>query len=107
MPVGVDFPDKPWLESALTDHVMDAVSRIEGITVVASGPTSRNIDPQERGRRLDVQALLLTRLEEMPNGSRLSARLVTTDSGELFWQSSFESPMLWSAAVRSRDWHAR
>ena len=92
MPVVVEFPGEPWLGRALTDHVMRAVSRIEGITVVASGPASGIIEPQKQGNRLDVQALLLTRLEEMPRGSRMSARLVATEDGALLWQSSFESP---------------
>jgi serine/threonine-protein kinase len=91
MPVVVEYPEEPWLERALTDHVMRAVSRVEGITVVASGPASGVIEPQEQGNRLNVQALLLTRLEAMPKGSRMSARLVATDDGALLWQSSFAS----------------
>ena len=91
LPVHVEIPDVPWLEGALTDHVMNAVSKIEGITVVASNRASGDLEREEIVSRLKVEALLLTRLEELPNGSRLSARLVAAEHSELLWQSSFES----------------
>lgn len=46
---------------------------------------------EETGNRLNVEAILSTRLEKLPSGSRLSAQLVATSDGALLWQSSVES----------------
>jgi serine/threonine-protein kinase len=92
LPVVVDIPDQPWLVEALTDHVMRAVSRVEGVTVVASPETSRSVDPVDHGQRLNVDALLLTRLERESGVSRLNAQLVGADDGALLWHASFDSP---------------
>ena len=91
LPVAVDMADGAWLEQALTDHVMRAVSVIEGVTVVAASQLSDDADFQEQVERLGVRALLLSRLEETPAGSKLSAQLVDSHDRELLWQSSFNS----------------
>lgn len=92
LPVDVDIPEEPWLVEALTDHVMRAVSRVEGVTVVASPEISRSIDLIDHGQRLNVDALLLTRLERTSGVSRLNAKLVGADDGALLWHASFDSP---------------
>lgn len=92
LPVAVDIPQEPWLAQALTDHVMRAVSRVEGVTVVASPQTARDLDLIEHGERLNVDALLLTRLEKESAGSRLNAQLVAVGDGALLWHASFDSP---------------
>ena len=91
LPVAVGLANGEWLEQALTDHVMRTVSVIEGVTVVAATRLSDDADIQANVARLGVDALLHSRLEQAANGSKLSAQLVSVASGELLWQSSFES----------------
>lgn len=92
LPVVVDIPEEPWLVEALTDHVMRAVSRVEGVTVVASPETSRSVDLIDHGERLNVDALLLTRLERESGVSRLNAQLIDAEDGALLWHARFDSP---------------
>ncbi|HZD53130.1 MAG TPA: winged helix-turn-helix domain-containing protein [Woeseiaceae bacterium] len=80
-----------WLATALTDHLMRAVSRIEGVTVVTYSGAAAGIDPPDIGRRLNVEAVLLSRLERLPESTRLSARLVSTGDSRLIWSSSVDS----------------
>lgn len=91
LPISVTGSDSEWLEPALADHLMHAVSRIEGVTVVTSTTDANNIDVQKHGQELNVEALLLTRLEEIPSGSVLSARLVSVAHGALLWSTSLNS----------------
>ncbi len=92
LPVVVDASIEPWLAQALTDHVMLAVSRVEGVTVVASPAKARDIDLVDHGKRLNVNALLQTQLERQSDGSRLSAKLLDARDGALLWHASFDSP---------------
>lgn len=79
------------LAPALTDQLMRAVSRIEGITVVSSGPHQAGmLDPRALGETLNVQALLVGRVETGAKGPRLSARLVSTRNGGLLWSSNLD-----------------
>ncbi len=80
-----------WLAAALTDRLVETVSRIEGVRVVAHGSTARfsiRSDPAEIGRQLGVDAVLLTRLA--PEGDRtvLRARLVSARDGSVLWTYS-------------------
>lgn len=88
-----------WLPVALTDHLIAAVAKIEGVTVVAGHGLSPGADPQVSGSRLNVDALLLTRLERRGDESRLSATLVSTDDGRVLWTSSVDTPEISSDGV--------
>jgi serine/threonine-protein kinase len=95
LPIRTAFEAEPWLAPALTDHLMQAVSRIEGVTVVtpsfaADGGTTP--DPTALAARLDVDALLLSTLEPTSNGVRLRTQLVHADSGSLLWSSVVQPP---------------
>ncbi len=79
---------------------MRAVSRIEGITVVSSGPHQPGmLDPRALGEKLNVQALLIGRVETGAKGPRLSARLVSTRDGGLLWSSNLDPGRFGGAAV--------
>jgi len=91
LPLSVAGSTSEWLRPALSDHLMRAVSRIEGVTVVSSNADPDDIDIQSHGEDLNVEALLLTRLEPTSTGSALSARLVAVSDGTLLWSATVES----------------
>lgn len=98
-----------WLAPALTDHLMQAVSRIEGITVVASGLEPRDsdaADPQAVGRRLQVEAVLASALESADGTPELRSRLIATSDGRLLWSSSVETEAQLAGKERI-EWLAR
>jgi serine/threonine-protein kinase len=90
MPIEGSGGGEPWLASAMTHHLLHSVSRIEGVTVVTimdSGAEALQSSPD----RLDVDAILYSRLEQLPEYIRLSSRLVATDGGDLIWSASVDS----------------
>jgi len=91
LPLAVPGAGSEWLKPALTDHLMHAVSGIEGITVVSSTIETSNLDVQAHGADLNVEALLLTRLERISSGSALRAQLVAVEDGALLWSTVVQS----------------
>ncbi len=91
LPLALTDAGSEWLKPALTDHLMRAISGIEGITVVSSTIESSDINVQSHGADLNVEALLLTRLERTSSGSALSARLVAVGDNALLWSAVFAS----------------
>ena len=109
LPIRPGTGEEAWLAPALTDHLMQAVSRIEGITVVASGleaGDSAAEDPQAIGRRLRVEAVLASALESADGTPELRSRLVATNDGRLLWSSSLETETRLSGKERI-EWLAR
>jgi len=91
VPMEGDPGTEDWLAVALTDRLVETVSRIEGVRVVAHGstaPFSTRSDPAEIGRRLGVDAALLTHLAREGDRTVLRARLVSTRDGAVVWTYS-------------------
>lgn len=86
-----------WLKPALSDHLIRAVSRIEGVTVVRSNADADDLDIRAHGQALDVEALLLTRLQQSSSGSVLSAQLVRVDDSALLWTTAVDSSYQFSS----------
>jgi len=91
MPMAVVADEPAWLATALTDHLLHTVSRIEGITVVAPGSIDAGTGPEVAARRLNVDAILASRFERTAAGSAISARLVSASDSELLWSASVAS----------------
>lgn len=91
LPLSVPEGGPGWLKPALTDHVMHAISGIEGITVVSSTIETTDLDVQTHGKDLNVEAVLLTRLARTSSGSALSARLVAVEDNASLWSAVVDS----------------
>ena len=103
LPLSVPDPASDWLKTALSDHLMRAVSRIEGVTVVSSSVDTDDFDIRALGSDLNVEALLLTRLERTSSGSALSARLVTVQDSALLWSAMVESDYEFSSGDQVQE----
>ncbi|MEJ2257534.1 MAG: tetratricopeptide repeat protein [Woeseiaceae bacterium] len=93
MPMISESAEQDWLATALTDHLLHTVSKIEGITVVAPGLIDPETRPEIAAMRLNVDAILASRFERTAEGSAIETRLVAARDGEL----------LWSARIASRE----
>ncbi len=85
--------DEEWAASALSDQLNLTVSRIEGITVVARGSASQfspASDPIEIGERLNVDAVLISKLDRSEGAARLQSELVSTRDGGVLWSFRLE-----------------
>lgn len=94
LPIRPEPGGEAWLAPALTEHLMQAVSRIEGVAVVASGlepGSAMPVDPQAMGRRLQVEAVLASTIESSGGKPELRSRLIATSDGRLLWSFSVES----------------
>ena len=103
LPLSVTGSTSEWLKPALSDHLMRAVSRIEGVTVVSSNADPDDLDIQSHGKDLNVEALLLSRLEQTTSGSALGARLVAVDDSSLLWSASVESDYEFSSGEQVQE----
>ena len=103
LPLEVPGARSEWLKPALSDHLMHAVSRIEGVTVVSSSADSDDLDIKAHGAALNVEALLLTRLERTSSGSALSARLVAVDDSALLWSAVVDSEYEFSSGDQVQE----
>ena len=103
LPLSVPDTASDWLKTALSDHLMRAVSRIEGVTVVSSSVGANGLDIRTLGDDLNVEALLLTRLERTSSGSALSARLVTVQDSALLWSAIVESDYEFSSGDQVQE----
>jgi len=97
LPLSAPDSGPGWLQPALTDHVMHAVSSIEGITVISSTVDTDDLDVQAHGKDINVEAILLTRLDRNSTGSTLSARLVAVEDNALLWSAIVDSDYQFSS----------
>lgn len=100
LPVVVSEQENQWLSTALTDHMIRAVSGIEGISLVLASGVQPGTQPAELRDALDVEAMLLARLEVVPKGSRLSAQLMSTTDSSLLWSASVDSTEILSSDLQ-------
>lgn len=97
LPVQAPDAEPEWLKPALSDHLVRAISRIEGVTVVTSNTDADNLDIKSHGEDLGVEALLLTQLQQSPSGSTLLARLLAVNDGSLLWSAAVDSDSQFSS----------
>jgi TolB-like protein/DNA-binding winged helix-turn-helix (wHTH) protein len=84
--VGDPAPD--YVSEGLTDGLVSALSRIEGLSVIARGSTrsvAKDADPRELGRALGVPAYLTGTVRRGDGTVRVAVRLVDTSEGRVLW----------------------
>jgi serine/threonine-protein kinase len=87
LPISGTFEEE-WLGAMLTDHLIETIAKIEGVAVIARGSTAQftpDADPRDVGRRLGVDAVLLTRFAPSVDGVRLQSQLVSARDGSVLW----------------------
>ena len=87
LPIQGEF-EEPWLASTLTEHLIQTVARIEGLAVVArvtAAQFSAESDPRDIGRRLDVDAVLVSEYTRDGEEARLYSQLLSARDGSLLW----------------------
>ena len=93
IPVAHQNPDDEWMASALTNHLTDTLSRIEGLSVIARGSTillTDLSDPVQLGQALGVDALVLSQLERKDKYVGMRAQLVSAADGQVLWSFNVE-----------------
>ena len=97
----------PLIGLAITDSLIDRLGRFDPVVVRPTGAVHsyRNHanDPAAVGRTLQSDAVVDSSFEQMPDGVRLSARLVRSEDGAALWQGEFADSGGTAAAVAAAD----
>ena len=82
-------PNDEYLIDGLTEGLISALSRIEGLKVISNRSVfafkGKEIDPREVGKRLGVMSVLEGSLQKSKDSARVSVRLVSTEDGRVLW----------------------
>ena len=86
-------PDAEYLSDGIADSILQALSRLPGLRVLARTTLSRyrrrEVDPQAVGRELDVRALLSGRVFHRAEALIVKCELVDTRDGSLLWGENY------------------
>src|ERR1700690_3869697 len=92
---GTRDPDSEYLSDGITDSLIDQMSRVRALTVMARATVFRfkgSTDPQEVGRKLGVGAVLTGRISRREGRLSISAELVNVATGARLWGETFDRP---------------
>jgi TolB-like protein/DNA-binding winged helix-turn-helix (wHTH) protein/Tfp pilus assembly protein PilF len=82
-------PENEYLSDGLTESLISALSRIEGLKVISRGSVfgfkGKEIDPREVGRRLGITTILEGSVLKSKDSVRVSMRLVGAEDGRVLW----------------------
>lgn len=86
--------DQEYFSDGLTDELITALSRVEGISVAARTSSfqfkNRQVDVNEIGRLLHVGAILEGSVRRSGNRVRITAQLVSTRDGYELWADAYD-----------------
>ncbi len=97
--------DQSYLGEALTDELIDVLSRTRGLRVLGSGATSKyrtDRDPRAVGADLGVDAVVDATVHSSAKQVRVAVRLVEVASGTQLWSERFDSGLEDLFAVQER-----
>lgn len=85
-------PSNEYLAAGLTEGLIDALSRIEGLKVISRASVfrfkEREVDPRQIGQQLGVTAFIEGGLRKDQESTRASVRLVSTKDGRVLWRDN-------------------
>ena len=85
-----------YLAAGLTDNIINHLSRISGLRVMARSVVFRYLrkegDAQKSGRELGVNAVLVGKISSAPTGVSIVVELVSVSTGWQLWGASFDAP---------------
>jgi serine/threonine-protein kinase len=88
-------PDAEYLGDGLTESLIDQMSRVPSLKVMARAMVLRfkgTADPQEAGRKLGVGAVLTGTVSRRGNDLSISAELVEIPTGTRLWGQKYDRP---------------
>ncbi len=92
---GTREPDNDYLSDGITESLIDQMSRVRALTVMARATVFRlkgSQDPREAGRKLGVGAVLTGRIFRRENRLSISAELVDVATGARLWGDKYDRP---------------
>ena len=88
-------PEVEYLVQGIADHIINNLSRISNLRVMARSAVFRyrkkEIDPQQAGKDLGAQVVLVGKINSEPGQNVIDVELVDTSTGWQLWGESFDS----------------
>lgn len=89
-------PENEYLADGLTEALISALSKTEGLKVISRGSVfafkGKQIDPRDVGRQLGVMTIMEGDLVESEGAARVAVQLVSATDGRLLWSGeNFDS----------------
>jgi TolB-like protein len=88
-------PEVEYLVQGITDNVINNLSRISKLRVMSRSTVLRyrtkEIDPQQAGRDLGAQVVLVGKISSRPDHNVIDVELVDASTGWQLWGESFDS----------------
>jgi TolB-like protein/Tfp pilus assembly protein PilF len=82
-------PSMEYLSDGITENILTRLSRLPQLKVMARSTVFRYkglaVDPQEVGKRLEVRAVMMGRVQQLGEQLIVSAELVDAQDGSLIW----------------------
>ena len=92
---GTRDPDSEYLSDGITESLIDQMSRVRALTVMARATVFRfkgTTNPQEVGRKLGVGAVLTGTISRREDRLSISAELMDVASGARLWGANYDRP---------------
>jgi serine/threonine protein kinase/tetratricopeptide (TPR) repeat protein len=92
---GTHDPDNEYLSDGLTEGLIDRMSRLPGLRVMARATVFRfrnSTDPQDAGRKLGVRAVVAGTVVRHGDRLTISAEAVDVKTGARLWGNHYERP---------------
>jgi TolB-like protein/Tfp pilus assembly protein PilF len=91
---GSNSADDEMFCDALTDAIIDSLTKVQGLRVVARTSAfqykGKDIDVRQVGEQLDVRWVLGGSVRKLENGLRINVQLSDTADGHILWSESYE-----------------
>ncbi len=88
-----DDPDLDYLSDGITESLINALSRVPKLRVMARSTVfrykGREVDPQRVGHDLNVRAVMIGRMQRIRDYFTISAELVDVLDGSLLWGEQY------------------
>lgn len=82
-----------YLSDGITDSLINSLSQLPNVRMIAHGSVSqykgRELDPQEVGRELNVQAIVMGRITQLGDNLSISAELVDVRTNSRLWGEQY------------------
>jgi len=97
-------PDTEYLSDGLTENLIDVASHLPDIRVISRTSAfhfrGKEVDPQEVGKELNVQTVLVGRITIRNNQLDLDTELINTADQSRLWGSHYSRPFSESAGLK-------
>ena len=91
--IGTGDRQLEYLSDGLTDNIINNLSRISKLRVMSHSAVFRykgkEVDPQQAGKQMGTDAVLVGKIDSRPTGMAMSVELVDTSTGWQLWGDNF------------------